>query len=250
MENNNETGHAVNAKNFVSRVLIADKRKAEYQPSNPEIALEALIPMKDLVSKAISGVTTNYNLMSKSLADRKLLYEKMDGYASRSINMLNSSGAAPSEIEQAKALFKKYKSERASNDPGDDAINAKAEKAGVQSGTPKKISRSEQGHVKKLDHFRGLVDYLKIVPAYKPKETELTLQALETFADTVQAKNQECDEKVQDWKTAINNRDNLMYGKPVGAHALSNKLQSYVLASFGKDSQFYKELMEYPVRNG
>lgn len=245
----NESGHVVNANNFVEKVNVIGRNLAEYKPSNESITFEVLSPLKDSVSKSIDNVSTARNTFITVAAARKECYEQMDLLAKRAINIFAGSSATASEIKQGKALLAKYNSERVKDIPDEDELKAKAVVNGEDPKPVKKVSVSQQGYANKLGHFRNIVLFLKSIAAYTPNEEELKVEALEAFATKADTLNKQRNKAAGDWALAIETRNKLMYAEETGAYALSTKIMTYVAGSQLKNSAFYKELQKYPVRS-
>lgn len=247
MAKNNETGHAVNANNFIEKINVVARHESTYQPSNAEILLPGLLPMRDAVKGAIERVSVAKTAFTLAAGRRKEGYNNLISLATRSINILASSGATAVEIKQGKTLLSKLKSIRISEEP-DAQLKANAEGNGEAPRAPKIISVSQQGFVNLLAHFTDIVLFLRSITVYKPKETDLTPDAMEAFAKNLGTLNTERNEAAGEWAKAIEARNTLMYAEPTGAYHLAVKIMAYVAGAHKKDSIFYKELLKYPVR--
>lgn len=246
---NNESGNVVNANNFVEKLNVIDRRQAEYKPTNPAIKPEALTPVGQAVKECIETVSLTKTVFTKATANRKKGYEAMEDKATRAIHLLSSSEATNDKIKQGKALLSKFKSERVGELPDEAVLKAEAAAKGEEAVIPKIVSVSQQGYINRLAHFRDIIIFLKTVPAYKPNEADLTTEALETFAASVEEMNGEKNRTTGVWLNAIAERNKVMYSEPDGAYYLSVKMMEYVAGAYGKKSDFYKELLKYPVRN-
>ncbi|HEY4787403.1 MAG TPA: hypothetical protein VIH57_15195, partial [Bacteroidales bacterium] len=188
---NSESGHIVNANNIIETVNAVGRHKAEYNPSNPAIKLEVLLPLGKAVKDAVDKVTQTKIAYTKATANRKNSYDQMATLAKQAIHILCSSEATPDEIKQGKKLLAVFNSVRVKELPDEEELKAKAAANGEEAKIPKSVSVSRQGFINKLAHFRDIVAFLKTVTAYKPNETDLTVEALETFATSTDTLNSE-----------------------------------------------------------
>ena len=246
---NKETGNVVNANNFIEKVNVCDRRKADYNPTNPAIKLIALTPISKVVKVCIDVVSAARTALTKVTANRQNVYGEMDDKAGRCIHLLNSSEATKDEMKQGKSLLLKYKSQRISDLPDETLLKAQAAAKGEEAVIPKVISTSQQGFINKLGHFRDLIIFLKTVAAYKPNEADLKVEALEAIAASADGLNAEKSSAISAWLTAISDRNKKLYDEPDGAYLLSTKMMEYVAGAYGKKSDFFKELQKYPVGN-
>ncbi len=249
MAKNNETGHAVNASNFIEKINVIARNESNYQPTNEAILLTALLPLRDRVKASVEQVTAAKTAFMQAAAKRKGGYENLVALATRGINLLSASGADDIEVKQGKALLAKLKSIRVSDTPDEEQLKAKAEVNGETPKVPKTISVSQQGFINLLAHFNDIVLFLRTVKAYKPNEADLTPDALAAYAQSLDTLNAERNKASAEWAKAIKARNNLMYAEPSGAYHLANSIMAYVAGANKKDSLFYKELLKYPVRS-
>jgi hypothetical protein len=246
---NKETGNAINANNFIEKIAIIERRKTEYNPTNAAIKLAVLTPAGKAVKDSVNAVSDTLNACTAAVNKRHGAYTLMESYATRAIHLLNSSDVSKDEIKQGKALLGKFKSQRVSEVPDEAVLKAKAAAKGEEAVIPKVISTSQLGFTKKLRHFRDIILFLKTVAAYKPNETDLTVEALDTFANSVDDLNAARSSTASAWLSAISERNKKLYQEPDGAYFLSNKFMEYVAGAYGKKSDFYKELQRFPIRN-
>jgi hypothetical protein len=249
MPSNNETGHLVNTSNMISKIDVAERHTTEYKPSNVDIALTALTPLKETLTALMADVSLAERAFSTAVSERRALYEQMDDKATRSIALLKSSNAVADKVDIGVSLLKKYRSVRISKRDDETTAKAAPTAADDQNGKPKTISNSQQGFVNKLGHFKEIIQFLGTEAAYKPNEVDLKIEALEAFRVTVEAKNSARNKTADELSQARDARDKAMYAEPNGAYYLAKKMMDYVAGSSSKSSVFYKELLKYPVRN-
>jgi hypothetical protein len=242
-----EKTHANNANNFVEKVNRLKQEGEEYNPSNPQIKMLKLEPMKKAVSDCILGVSQGKADVANAVMARKALYVTMDDLATRSVNMLKSSGASADEKAHASFLLSKYKGERIGDVPDEEELRAKAAANGEEPVIPKTISVSQQGFVNKKKKFTDIVVYLKTIAVYKPNEEALTTEGLDAFILSVGAANDARTAAGDKCTQAIATRNKLMYKEPDGAYFLSDMMMDYVAATSGKKSQLYIDLQKFPV---
>ena len=248
MSTNSETGHPVNANNFIGKVNRVKQEGESYKPSNAEILITALEPICALITTAMKTVSETKAALVNATAKRKIAYVQMDAYATNAVDMLKSSGATREEEDHASSLLAKYKGERIGDVPNEEEIKAKAVAEGKEAVIPKTISVSQQGFINKLSKFTDIVVYLKTVTAYKPNEEELKTETLELFIEQVGKLNEAKDNASKAYTDALVERNKLMYAEPSGAYFLSKKIMKYVSSTKGKKSQLYKDLQKLPVK--
>ncbi|HEY4788067.1 MAG TPA: hypothetical protein VIH57_18560, partial [Bacteroidales bacterium] len=153
------------------------------------------------------------------------------------------------EVKQGKALLAVFNSERVKDLPDEEELKAKAAANGEEVKIPKSVSVSRQGFVNKLAHFRNIVTFLKTVAVYKPNETDLTTEALDTFATSTDTLNSEKSRTTDVWSGAIADRNKIMYQEPDGAYYVALAIKEYVAGTKFKNGAFYKELLKFPIRS-
>ena len=245
----NESGHIINATNFVNKCLLLKEAGLNYNPSNEEIKLAVLEPLGAEVSKSIAAVSVANDNNVNAQASRKAQFIQSDDLARKAVNILKSSGADDQTVEHARFLFQKLKGTRIGDLPNAEAIRSEAAAKGLEPQIPNTVSVSQRSYDQRLARFRDLVSYLKSIAKYNPNEEDLKVASLVTFADAMETLNKQVLSTGDVISKARAKRNDLLYRKSDGAYWLSIKAIEYVKGTSGLKSELYKALVKHPMRN-
>jgi hypothetical protein len=151
--------------------------------------LEVIKAAGATVSTVIGKVSGAKSNNTKAISKRRIGYVAMKKLVGRAVHMFNSCEVTAEEKQQVQSLYLKFKSVRIGTVPDEAAIKAKAAASGTEAKVPTTYSVSQQGFVDLLGHFNDIIVYLKTVPAYKPVEEDLTIEALELVASSLKTLN-------------------------------------------------------------
>ncbi len=110
-------------------------------------------------------------------------------------------------------------------------------------------SVSEKSFGQRYTKAVGLVEYLKLVPAYQPDNADIEVAAFDTYLGTVQTANETVAAKQS---ALMNERDSrlLLYKGPEGLIKLCSRVRDYVASidPKGKNSSDYKKISKTIMR--
>lgn len=108
--------------------------------------------------------------------------------------------------------------------------------------TVKENASHKSGYEKQLDNFYKLIQFLASFPAYKPNETDLTIDALSAFHAELTMDNQlVADTQIQLDQSRMN-REKVLYQPITGLVHMGNDSKSYIKSVFGANSPEYKQI--------
>lgn len=110
-------------------------------------------------------------------------------------------------------------------------------------------SVSERTYGQRYTKAVGLVEYLKLVPAYAPDNPDIAVVAFDTFLGTVQTANETVSTKLSE---IMNDRESrlLLYKGPEGLIKLCGKVRDYVASidPKGRNAADYKKISKTIMR--
>ena len=115
MSSNSETGHAKNVANFSKLVSFCTGYGASYNPSNSEIAMEALTTMQTDSQNAITAVNSALPAYNNAIAAREAAFKPLSKLITRVINALKAAGPGTEITDKAVTLVRKLQGRRASS---------------------------------------------------------------------------------------------------------------------------------------
>lgn len=225
MASNSETGHVVNIANF--RVLIerCEEFGAFYDPENADISLVHMWAKWSAADVLHSEYIAALEATKIPINERELLFRRIGKIAVRALNVYIASKASKPAIEDAKSFVNKLLGRY-----------VKVKRLEDGSRDPKHVSSSEQGYVKKAEHFTMLIELLKNDVNYAPKEVAIQIGSLEVLLAEAKGANTEIIElEVEATKRRLH-RNHALYDSVKGLCDLALACKSYVKGVFGPGS--------------
>ena len=234
----NETGDMKLLGSF-RRLIDRVKNDANYKPSNPALTAAAMEAQHAAGLQAVQELTTHLGAGKVAVTERETLFGELKPRLTRVHNLVKSSGAAPSVIEDLSTFKRKLSGSRKE-------AKAKAEPAqGPTAGAAppvKERSAAQTSYENQIGHLNGYLAVLENVAGYDPQEADLKLTALQTLRDALQNQNNAVSAASVPVSQARGVRDELLY---TGENSIVNTAlmaKNYVSAAYGKSSQIYKDV--------
>lgn len=239
MASTSETGHARNVANFEKMIAICAGYGAKFNPSNPNLQIDAL---RDVLTKSrasLGEVNTQLAAYKKAVGARQSCYNTLKPLSTRLVNALAATDVPAKLKNDCKNINRKIQGTRtgsSKSNTGDAATAAQSEP------TEKSISTSRQSFDLLAEHFSGLIALLESEPGFQPNEAALQLPALKTcHADIMKANASAADGSVA-LANARMARNNALYAAKTGLCEVAGSIKVYVKSLFGAGSPEYKQI--------
>ncbi len=233
MASTSETGHAKNISNFQDMIDACISYGINYQPSEEELELTALIALHAACDAAHKAVNDPLALYGQKVGLREKLFKEIDPLTTRIINRFELSKAPDNVKKSARTYADKIR-----------GMNRKRKSPPPPGEAPEdnEYSTSQRSYVMIADNFGALISILAAEPTYNPSEDVLkvtSLQAMRTNMDTL-------DDNVgvafEALRTVRNARNLLLYGQGTGLVDTAYAVKKYVLSVYNARSTDYKKV--------
>ncbi|MEZ5199146.1 MAG: hypothetical protein R2764_23025 [Bacteroidales bacterium] len=209
-----------------------------YNPSNPDIALDALTNIKTSSNEVMAGVVSATVPFKTAVNSREEGYEGMSNIAVRAFNALASCGAEDEIIKDAKGIVNKITGRRTGKKKPIDPENPE----------PETISTSQMGFDNRKANFEMLVALLKGEPKYNPNEADLQPAQLEAYVTSLGPLNDAVNTTLAAVQSKRTERNEVLYGPSAGMSDIATKVKAYVKSVVGASSPVYKEIAAIKIR--
>jgi len=156
----------------------------------------------------------------------------MNKYATKVFGSLQSCGASPEIIRDAKGKLNKIRGTR----------TLKIKEGTPENPDPKEISVAQLSYENKKAHFTELIGLVKNETLYKPNEDELKAATLEAYIDSLTSLNDAVVTNLQMLKSKIDDRNEELYAPVTGLSELVGSVKSYVKSVVGTQDPVYKRI--------
>jgi len=233
-----ETGHAKNVANFGKLVSFCTGYGADYNPSNPGIALEALFTLQNGAWEAIIAVNSALPAYIKALATREKAFKPLSKLITRVINALKAANPGAEIINKAVPLVRKLQGRRAT------AKLTEEEKQELiaQGKEVNEASSSQLSFDSRIDHLDKLINLLSSIPEYNPNETELQIASLTALLGDLKVKNEAAIAAATPLSNARIARNNILYNNGAGLVDKALNVKAYVKSIYGASSPQYHQI--------
>lgn len=236
-----ETGHAKNVTNFQSLIAFVNGYGANYNPSKTALKLPELIALKTEADAKLNEVIAKNTAYNVKVNERVAAFSDLKTLATRLINALQATDAAPETIKDAKGFNRKMQGKRAASltatpiDPNEPA--------------PATISSSQQSFTQQMQHFAGLLAVLESEPSYAPNETDLKLPTLIAKRENLNAVNDNVATAYTNISNARLQRNKTLYAPENSVYDTASEVKKYVKSVFGATSPEFEQIKGLEFKN-
>ena len=240
MASTSETGHAKNVENFNDLTARAIGFGTEYQPTNPLLSVAALQALYQSAAAALATVTATLTIYENAEDARAAAFDDIRTFSTQLLNGLGAAGASDRTVQNAEHYNDKIHGTRAIRPTPPDPNNPDA------SG-PNSVS--QQSYDQLIQHFSGLLSVLSAFPDYAPNEANLTIAAITTFRDRLNATNAAYSTAETNLLNARINRQSVLYNNPESLVPVAKNVKRYVKFVWKANSPQFKDVNSIRFRN-
>jgi hypothetical protein len=205
-----------------------------YSPGNPDLEPPALATLLNDVDAANNDAASKLSVLSTEREARYNLYKAENGLIKRCsqirdyVASIHADGKKSLDYKKLQRAVQNLRGIRISKKP--------------PAGSPVKTSStSEVSFGSMLKVGKDVLEVIKLVPAYAPSNSNLTVANFTTFISLVDSKNSLVAEKLESYDNSVEARLNLYNELDYRV----TKLKLALAAQFGKTSNEYKDSLRY-----
>ncbi|WP_445710323.1 hypothetical protein [Flavobacterium sp.] len=240
MASSSEVGHAKNISNLETMISYCTGYGAAYNPSNPELTLQALATLHTESKAALKLVKTTERPFKDVEGQRKLLFKNLKPLATKVMGAIRSSGAPETVVENAETINRKIQGRRA---------NTKEEPTPEGEKPKNKISVSQQSFDLQIDHLDKLIELTTVEPKYNPNETPLQVATLNNYKTALENINTIVKNAYTPYSNAMIARNKKLYDPEIGLVDRTQLVKNYVKSLYGASSSEYKQINKLRFKN-
>lgn len=232
-----ETGHNKNVANFSTAFQILEEMGPLYQPSNPNLALGKLDPVKTVLEGAVSGMNTDLPIYKNDVAAREVAIAPLSKLVTRALNSALSTTISDKDKENLESMAKKIRgSERIKPlDPSKAPEDA--------------ISTSQMSYDLRIANFDTFISQLKSHPEYAPNEVEIKIVTLKQYHQDLSKLSGNVNASGNRLITARLNRNKALYFGIPNVIELMEDVKLYLKSIGDAAKPYYKALVKLTFRD-
>lgn len=217
---------------------------AVYKPSKASIQMAALNSLLIQAQQSLREADVTRTAYENALNARQPVFQSLPKLASRIVDALIASGASPEVVQDAGAIRRRFSSRGKVLIPSAEQIIPPSKLEGPEQGGTYQRRISQLDLASKVENFERLVNRVTAEPLYAPNETELTIDALTTFAIQLRTLNRNVIITYEAMRNSRRTLNAILFSK-TGIHGTATVTKAYIRSVFGKGSSQHKEISSY-----
>lgn len=225
--------HVKNVEAFTRLIGFCTGYGAKYNPGSSNLRIESLTPKLNSAKEAMALVAAMKSLHEQEVNTRKQIFESIDDIASGILLTMDSSGATPEMLSDARYFVRQIKGYKI------------YDRAPIPSPEVQKVKRKsilQLAYVSKADWFSKLVQTIDREPLYKPNEAALSKSNLIAKVAELNASMEAVNLARVNWSNALIERNKVLYNPNQSLFTLMRAVKQYVKAIFGHTSAEYGQI--------
>lgn len=237
MASSSEVGHNKNVANLASGIQILEEMGALYNPTNSNILLSNLNPIKATLNSTITILNEKKPIYKNAVASREVLIAPLSKRTTKSLNFFKSLNVSSTDKENVASQVKKIRGDKRPK-----AVNPDTTENEM-------ISISQMSYDSRIANFDAYINQLSSHPAYAPNETEIQISSLQSFHQELVASSSLVNSAGNALITARKNRNDILYYNESNVIRLVQEIKAY-LKSLGENGlPYYKAFVKLKFRD-
>jgi len=209
-----------------------------YDPSETRLSIPNQKQIKARGDEVLLGVNVAESACNNSISARTTAFNTLDPLVTRALNALRISDVSEQTIEQGASIVREIRNVRASVIPPPANVAG-----GTQIGEPVKTNKMHSGSFDtKIENFRRFIVLLGTIPAYKPKEPDLSTDSLNAKLAVLILVNSDVKTTDALANAARTERDAVLYATRTGLVDIAMDSKLYVKSAYGVKSPQYESV--------
>ena len=232
-----ETGHNKNVANFSTVFQILEEMGPLYQPSNPNLELTKLSPVKTVLGGAITVMNTDFPIYKNEVAEREVAIASLSKLTTRALNSALSTTISHKDKENLESMAKKIRGSQRIKplDPSKAPEDA--------------ISTSQMSYDSRIANFDTFISQLESHREYAPNEVDIKIITLKQYHQSLEDLSSRVNAAGNRLLTARTNRNQALYSGTPNVIELMEDIKSY-LKSIGETAKpYYKAIVKLKFRD-
>ena len=232
MASKSEVGIIKNVANYDVFVTEVETMGVIFNPANQSIKTPALKAKQTACGNIMAAVIAATVPATNAINAREAGFKDIKKMGTRVVNSLESSGAGPEIVKDAKGFLYKLRGTRIT----------KTSQPTPENPVVKNISTSQLSYDNITAHFEMITALVKGEPKYTPNETELTVVELEKYVANLKKLTKDVNDTVSALGQLEIDRDDIIYNPATGLSELTGIVKKYVKSVVGGDDPLYRRL--------
>ncbi|MEO8517196.1 MAG: hypothetical protein ABI426_10640 [Flavobacterium sp.] len=228
MASTSEVGNNKNVANFNTLALILEEMGTLYNPSNAEITLVNLNPIRINLAASVDNLNAKKPLYTNTVAEREIAMVAMTKKTSRVLNCFKSLQVSGTDKENANSIVKKIRGYRTSRKINPDSADATT------------ISTSQLSFDSRIANIDVLISFINSHSEYHPNENDIQIVSLQSSNQELKNLTQTVHTVGNSLITARKERNDILYNGPENVIDLARDIKAYLKSLGDVGKPYYK----------
>ena len=232
MASTSETGNAKNVANFSTSYQILEEMGTLYNPSNSNLQLANLTPIKVSLAGVITVLNNKKPVYKNAVADREIEIASLGKITTRALNFAKSLNISTTDKDNLASQAKKIRGDQKPKVVNPDTAEGDA------------ISTSQMSYDSRIANLDTYTSQLASHPEYMPNETEIQIASLQTYHQRLTTLSSLVNSAGNALITGRKNRNDILYYNDTNIIQLTREIKAYVKSLGTAGEPYYKALVK------
>lgn len=237
MASSSEVGHNKNVANLTSGIQILQEMGTLYNPTNSNIFLSNLNPIKTTLNGTITILNEKKPIYKNAVANREILISQLSKRITKSLNFFKSLNVSTTDKENVASQVKKIRGDKASKKINPDTSESES------------ISTSQMSYDSRIANLDTFINQISSHPEYAPNEIDIQIPSLQSYHQDLTASSNLVNSAGNALITARKGRNDVLYYNEDNVIKLMQEVKSYLKSLGDEGLPYYKAFVKLKFKD-
>ena len=237
MASTSETGNAKNVANFSAGYQILEEMGTLYNPSNSNLELANLEPIKVSLAGVITVLNEKNPIYKNAVADREIEIAPLGKITTRALNFAKSLNISTTDKDNLASQAKKIRGDQKPKVVNPDTAEGDA------------ISTSQMSYDSRIANLETYTSQLASHSEYMPNETEIQIASLQSYQIRLTQLSGLVNSAGNALITARKNRNDILYFNDTNIIQLIREIKAYLKSLGTAGEPYYKAFVKLKFKD-
>ena len=232
-----ETGHNKNVANFASAIQVLVEMGSLYNPTNPNLLLANLNPVKTNLGGTITFLNNKKPVYKNAVANREILIAELPSRLTMSLNYAKSTNISQTDKENLSSQVKKMRGDK------------KAKVVNPETAEGDSISTSQMSYDSRIANFDTYISQLSSLAEYNPNETVIQIADFQDYHQKLTNSSTLVNSAGNELITGRKNRNDILYNDQINVIQLMRDIKAYLKSLGSAAEPYYKAIVKLQFKD-
>jgi hypothetical protein len=232
-----ETGHNKNVANFASAIQVLIEMGSIYNPTNPNLLLANLNPVKTNLGGTITFLNNKKPVYKNAVANREILIAELPSRLTMSLNYAKSTNISQTDKENLSSQVKKMRGDK------------KAKVVNPETAEGDSISTSQMSYDSRIANFDTYISQLSSLAEYNPNETVIQIADFQNYHQKLTNSSTLVNSAGNELITGRKNRNDILYNNQINVIQLMREIKAYLKSLGSAAEPYYQAIVKLQFKD-